>query len=535
VAQNYRHIVANLSRQIGDGRSRGFLRQGAQNQQNCVISRRFGTPHAPRARVARSPRCNGPRAAVLWMVVAALQLMAAGGALHYDLRFLKLRCCRATSVLDCEYLPVGETSCPAGSTVDNLRAGWECTARGACDSLRRALEMMNDGLIRSDECYHALLEAHQHMPVHTTGRPAADGVGRKCASAVRSNLAVAALLRERDEAGMHRAHRLLTMALLCDDDNAAAFHNLLQLGGQAACADLADHGEPAGAKECESVPGYHLRMLHDAARNDVYKSAIEWALQKRPGARVLDVGAGSGLLAFVAAANSAQRVDALEMVLPVAAVARANVRANAREDLVHVWPVKSYDFPQQALPHALQTSYRADVIVHEIFDPCMLGEGVLPALRDASVRLASENTIFVPHSARAYVHAVDSWQLASHRWPPRLRASGSAGEVDYCVVEAYASAMFRGDAPIIETQNMRSNYALTERVQVLQLDFHSLPAGGGRSEYEASVVASVCPRPPPPLSLPPLLPLLPFVQQFPLLAALSRRFNESSAHFPRGA
>jgi predicted RNA methylase len=293
------------------------------------------------------------------------------------------------------------------------------------------------------------------------------------------------------------------MALLCDDDNAAAFHNLLQLGGQAACADLADHGEPAGAKECESVPGYHLRMLHDAARNDVYKSAIEWALQKRPGARVLDVGAGSGLLAFVAAANSAQRVDALEMVLPVAAVARANVRANAREDLVHVWPVKSYDFPQQALPHALQASYRADVIVHEIFDPCMLGEGVLPALRDASARLASENTIFVPHSARAYVHAVDSWQLASHRWPPRLRASGSAGEVDYCVVEAYASAMFRGDAPIIETQNMRSNYALTQRVQVLQLDFHSLPAGGGRSEYEASVVASVCPHPPPP----PLSPL----------------------------
>ena len=455
-----------------------------------------------------SARVRGSRhgAVVLWTVVAALQLMAAGGALHYDLRMLKLRCCRATGALDCEYLPVGETRCPAGWTVDNLRAGWECTANEACELLMRALGMMNDGLIRSDECYHTLLEAHLKMPVRTTGQPSAVGYGRKSASAVRSNLAVAALLRERSLAGMQRAHRLLTMALLCDDENVAAFHNLLQLGGQAACADLADHGEPVGDKMCESMPGYHLRMLHDTARNDVYKAAIEWALQRRPGAHVLDVGAGSGLLAFIAAANGAQRVDALEMVLPVAAVARANVRANARQDRVHVWPVKSHDFPQQALPHAQHASYRADVIVHEIFDPCMLGEGVLPAMRDASERLTSKDTIFVPHSARAYVHAVDSRQLASHRWPPRQHA---AGGVDYSVVEAYASAMFPGDAPIIETQNMRSNYALTQRVQVLQLDFHALPVGGGRAEYKASVIAPVIPpRTPAPSSSPPPPPFL---------------------------
>lgn len=36
-------------------------------------------------------------------------------------------------------------------------------------------------------------------------------------------------------------------------------------------------------------------------------------------------------------------------------------------------------------------------------------------------------------------------------------------------VEAYASAMFQEDAPIIETQNMAGIYPLTPRVAVLRL------------------------------------------------------------------
>ena len=204
-----------------------------------------------------------------------------------------------------------------------------------------------------------------------------------------AHIRVATLMRTRDLTGMRSAYRLLTMALLCDDENEAALHNLLQLGGHAACADMADHGEPPADKVCEDVPGYHVRMLHDTARNEMYETAIKWSLKQRPAAVVLDIGAGSGLLALVAAASGARRVDALEMLLPVAAVARANVVANGLRDIVHVWPVKSQDFPQQALPQALWHSYRADIIVHEIFDPCMLGEGVLPAMLVACCMLPS--------------------------------------------------------------------------------------------------------------------------------------------------
>ena len=414
-----------------------------------------------------------------------MQLAAAVASLLFDVRMLKVRCCR--DARECEYLPLSEAACAEGWRQDHDRRGWECTAQVPCQKLMQALDMMNAGQVNTDLCFQTLLQVQEKMRVDTTGRPTAPGFGHKCASTVRNNLAVATLMRQRNMKGMQRAHRLFTMAVLCDNENAAAVHNLMELGGSSACADMADHGEPGQDKLCEELPGYHLRMLHDHPRNRAYESAIKWALEERPGARVLDIGAGSGLLSFVAAKHGAQRVDALEMILPVAAAARANVAANGLNDIVHVWPVKSHNFPEDALPASEHASYRPDVIVHEIFDPCMLGEGVLPAMRDLVQRLATPTTLILPHVARAMVQGVASSELASHRWPPRNHPSLP---IDYSLVEAYASAMFKGDAPIIETHNMRSTYALTEPVAVLELDLYALPAGGGRRDFLLPVTAA---------------------------------------------
>ena len=317
------------------------------------------------------------RSLLLRVMVAWLLSTGGGVPLEHDMRMLKRRCCRGN---DCDYLPLGATTCPSPYSFDVEWAGWECTAQAPCQKLFRALALMAGGEMRTDECYSALLEANADMRVDTTCRPLAEGFGTKTVSAARANLAVAILLRERDQ---QRAHRLLTMAVICDAENTAAVHNLLLLGGEVACADLSDHGEPAADKPCEELPGYHLRMLHDKHRNIVYANAIASALQQRPNARVLDIGAGSGLLAFIAASHGAKRVDALEMVLPVAAVASLNAAANRHltGNAVHVWPVKSQDFPVNADMGGLSSSagggYHADIVVHEIFDPSLLGEGVL--------------------------------------------------------------------------------------------------------------------------------------------------------------
>jgi hypothetical protein len=431
------------------------------------------------------------------ILVVAFQLAATDSILFFDMRALKVRCCRGASLSrDCEYLALGQTSCREGWTVDNDPAGWECTAEAPCSMLGQAMEMLIAGQGHRDECYAALLDAHEQMRVDVACRPLSSGFTRKCASAARTNLAVATMMRQGDLAGMHRAHRLLSMALICDPESAEAQNNLMLLGGDAVCQDLAPDGEPAANKMCSEMPDYHLRMLNDKPRNAAYAAGIERALQLRPGARVLDIGAGSGLLAIIAAAHGAARVDALEMVLPVAAVASRIVLANANltRGIVHVWPVKSLDFPAHALPHdPPHSTYKAGVVIHEIFDPVMLGEGVLPALRDLFERqLVAHDTLFVPSAATAYVHAVASAQLASHRWPPRARGGGGwvarlLGGIDYSVVEAYASQIFVSNAPIIETQNMRSSHALTARTAVLRLDFAALPIGGGHAEHEAVV------------------------------------------------
>ena len=63
---------------------------------------------------------------------------------------------------------------------------------------------------------------------------------------------------------------------------------------------------------------YHANLLSDVVRMDAYDRALR-ALVK-PGDVVLDVGAGTGVLAMLAARAGAKRVHAVES-LPVAALA----------------------------------------------------------------------------------------------------------------------------------------------------------------------------------------------------------------------
>lgn len=46
---------------------------------------------------------------------------------------------------------------------------------------------------------------------------------------------------------------------------------------------------------------WHWRMINDAKRNEKFAAAITTALEQNPGARVLDIGCGSGIFSVVAA------------------------------------------------------------------------------------------------------------------------------------------------------------------------------------------------------------------------------------------
>jgi SAM-dependent methyltransferase len=78
---------------------------------------------------------------------------------------------------------------------------------------------------------------------------------------------------------------------------------------------------------------YHGRLLADLHRMDAYERAIRALV--RPGDVVLDLGAGTGVLAMLAARRGAARVHAVEST-PVAALARELVRDNGLEAQVRV-------------------------------------------------------------------------------------------------------------------------------------------------------------------------------------------------------
>jgi predicted O-methyltransferase YrrM len=145
------------------------------------------------------------------------------------------------------------------------------------------------------------------------------------------------------------------------------------------------------------VPDWHFAMIGDRERNRVYRQAITAAV--RPGDTVLELGAGSALLSMFAAQAGASRVTACEVSGVLADTATEIVDRNGLGDRVDV-----IDRHSSAIEVGSHMPERADVLISELLDPALLGEGVLASVRDARARLLKPDAVVVP--ARAVVWAV---------------------------------------------------------------------------------------------------------------------------------
>lgn len=81
---------------------------------------------------------------------------------------------------------------------------------------------------------------------------------------------------------------------------------------------------------------HQQNMLQDAVRTGVYQKAITENCADFDGATVLDVGTGTGLLAFFAAQAGARKVYAVEHAAPMAKLAQALVKGNHMEGIIKV-------------------------------------------------------------------------------------------------------------------------------------------------------------------------------------------------------
>ncbi|MBN9528692.1 MAG: 50S ribosomal protein L11 methyltransferase [Alphaproteobacteria bacterium] len=145
----------------------------------------------------------------------------------------------------------------------------------------------------------------------------------------------------------------------------------------------------AGAVLNEGVPKWHWRLVRDTARNAAYEAAL--ARVVGPDTLVLDIGAGTGLLGLMALRAGAGRVVACEMNPAVARMAAAIAAANGVSDRLRIVAKKSND-----LVLGEDLDRRADVIVSEIVDNGLLGEGVLATHRDAVPRLLRPGGHVIP-------------------------------------------------------------------------------------------------------------------------------------------
>lgn len=131
----------------------------------------------------------------------------------------------------------------------------------------------------------------------------------------------------------------------------------------------------------------------------------------------MDVGAGTGILSFFAAAAGASKVIAVEFDPTLAASLRASVSANGLAHIVEVIEgnVLSADLPRDV-----------DVVIAELIDTGLLDETQVPVLASLKERgVAGKHTRFIPQGYETYLELVETTNeyygfkilAPKHEWP----------------------------------------------------------------------------------------------------------------------
>ena len=177
---------------------------------------------------------------------------------------------------------------------------------------------------------------------------------------------------------------------------------LIQAGQKDVC-ERGDHGPHVVTAPMDlsgfANPWEHIRLLSDPARN---AALVELLALRAPGARVLEVGCGTGLLSCIAARLGAAKVYAVEPT-PMVEVARQLVADNGLGAVVEVLE----GAVEEILPRPV------DLAFSELLNADPFAEGVVPAMDGARSWLAPGG-LLAPSRLRVYAALV--------------RAPGSAAE-----------------------------------------------------------------------------------------------------------
>ncbi|KAI5637866.1 protein arginine N-methyltransferase 7 [Phthorimaea operculella] len=149
-------------------------------------------------------------------------------------------------------------------------------------------------------------------------------------------------------------------------------------------------------------------MLHDSERNKKYNKALQLAIEKMHNAgkpaNVLDIGTGTGLLSIMAACAGADSIVACEAFKPMAECCLKILQHNGVDDKITVIPKRSTEL---TVGENGDLKQKANILVTEVFDTELIGEGAISTFFHAHQHLLEEDCIVVPDSAVIYAQVVE--------------------------------------------------------------------------------------------------------------------------------
>lgn len=249
-------------------------------------------------------------------------------------------------------------------------------------------------------------------------------------------------------------------------------------------------------------------MLHDHDRNMKYYEGIQAAVRrvKARGEKVvvLDIGTGTGLLSMMAVTAGADRCYAVEVFKPMAEAALNIVQKNGFSDKIKIINKHSTDV---TVGDGGDMQEKANVLITELFDTELIGEGALPSYEHAHLHLVQAGCEAVPHRATVYAQLVESellWSWTqlqpleveqSHLLPPPAltRCAGAHSVCDIQLSQVHPGSftalspvctMFRIDfsKPVSSSLQSHSSHFLVEssgrgQVVLTWWDLHMDPEG----------------------------------------------------------
>ncbi|MCQ4165457.1 methyltransferase domain-containing protein [Tahibacter harae] len=150
------------------------------------------------------------------------------------------------------------------------------------------------------------------------------------------------------------------------------------------------------------LPSWYIPMLLDAERNSAYAGALQRLTAEAPVSLALDIGAGCGLLSMYAAAAGVGHVVGCEISPAIHRVAEAVIGDNGLAQQIQVI---NKDCRQLGVPADLPQ--RADLVLFEMFDCSLIGEGVLHFLAYVREHLATADARYLPLAARLRAQVIE--------------------------------------------------------------------------------------------------------------------------------